>query len=88
MPARYRGPWWQRLAPGWPHRYAAGDADRIAQSQLSEPIAKGGVDAVAGIGQDAVLGCSLIDQVLDLLQRVAVDDLSGAGGRLGRVQSQ
>ena len=65
----------QGLAPRRPDRDAAGHTHAVAQAQRTQARAKRRVHAVAGIGQHAVPGRTLGQQMFDLLQR---------DGRLGR----
>ncbi len=59
----------QRRTPGRPHRHLTRHAHHITQAQLAQTLSKRRVHAVARVGQQAVLGRALLDQLRELCQR-------------------
>ena len=71
----------QGLEAGRPDGDGRGDPHHVRQAHLGESAAKPLIDAVAGVGQHAVLRSTLIEQRLQLLQR---DLVLGGELNLGR----
>jgi len=54
--------------PGWPDVDLCGHADHVGQAHRCQSLAKRRLGSIARIGQHAVPGCALAEQVLDLCQ--------------------
>ena len=59
----------QRTAPRRPYRHLARHAHHVRQTQLRQTLPESRIHAVPRIGQHTVLGRTLFQQVLDLLER-------------------